>query len=145
MDVEHFAVPALHELRGKQSHETAEANQFDLVIAERGLQRFLECGAIPAEWLAFDDDRRDAACPGLLETSRLRAVGNHERYFGRIILLARRLDQRGHVRSAARDQDGDPAFHPLTAPDRGDRYRRRDVRPWPGSLRRAARHSRRLR
>src|SRR6476661_5142524 len=133
MDVEHFAVPALYEISSEQPHETTEADQLDPVLAERGFQRFLERGAILAEWLAFDDDRRDAARLGLIETARFSAVGNHQRNLGRIILLARRLDQRGHVRAAARDQDGNPAFHHLTVPDRGDRYRRRDVRLRPGS------------
>ena len=59
MNVEHPAVPALHEFGGEQAHEPAEANQLDPVLVERRLQYRLEGGAILAERLAFDGERRN--------------------------------------------------------------------------------------
>ena len=55
MDVEHPAVPALHEFGGEQPHESAEADQLDLCCVERRLQHRLERRAVLAERLAFDD------------------------------------------------------------------------------------------
>ena len=70
----------------------------------------LERRAILAERLAFDDDGRDAGGLRLRKPAGIRAVGNHDDDLGRKILRFCSLDQRGHVRSAPGDQDGDAAF-----------------------------------
>ena len=56
------------------------------------------------------EQRRQMRRPRLFEAHGIGAVGNHDDDLGREI-LRRRLDQRGHVRSAAGDQDSDAALH----------------------------------
>ena len=73
MNVEHAAVPALHEFGGEQPHEPRQANQVDLVLVECRLQRRLERRAILAEGLAFDRDGRDTARACLLEATGIGA------------------------------------------------------------------------
>ena len=111
VDVEHSAVPALHEFGGEQPHESAKTNQLDLVFLQRPLQDNFEAGAVLAERLARDNRRRDAARGCLLEPRRIGPVGNDGDNLGRKIRSLRRIDQRGHVRSAPRDQDGDTTLH----------------------------------
>src|SRR5215475_9286641 len=111
MDVEHPAIPALHELGREQPHEAAQTNQLDAMLPELLLQHRLERAAVLAERLALDDLGRDAAGFGALEAGGLRTVGNHHGDFGWIVLGSCGFDQRGHVRSAPGDQDGDAAFH----------------------------------
>ena len=64
MNVEHAAIPALHEFGRQQPHESAEANQLDPMLLQRGLQHRFERRAVFAERLAFDRDGRNAAGPG---------------------------------------------------------------------------------
>ena len=91
--------------------KSAKANQIDLLFLQRPLQHGFEAGAILAERLALDDDGRDAAGGGLLQPGRIGPVGNDGDDLGRKISKAGRIDQRGHVGSAPRDQDGDAALH----------------------------------
>ena len=60
MDVEHAAVPALHEFGREQAHEAGKADQVDAVLVERRLQLGLERRAILAERLVFDAAVGDA-------------------------------------------------------------------------------------
>ncbi|MBA7654549.1 hypothetical protein ES703_62429 [subsurface metagenome] len=111
MDVEHPPVPALNEFGGEQPHETAETDQLDPMLFQLLLQHSLESGAVLAERLALDQFGGDAISPGAIEANGVRAVGNHNGDLGRKVFRLRRFDQRGHVGSAPRDQNGDAAFH----------------------------------
>ena len=145
MNVEHPAIPALHEFGGEQPHEPAEADQVDPVLVQRRLQNRLERRTILAERLAFDGDGSGRRLPWLSQDRRRRPGWKSRPRSRPGNLQPCSLDQRGHVRSAPGNQDGDAALHgSLTMPDRDDRYRPRDARPRPGSPRRAARRSRRL-
>src|SRR6266478_3010314 len=107
MNVEHPAVPALHEFGSKQPHEAGQTNQVDAVLVQRRLQSRLEGRAILAEGLAFDGGGRDAARPCFFETAGIGAVGDHQSDLGREIFFPGGLDQCGHVRSAPGNQDCD--------------------------------------
>ena len=82
-----------------------------LCSIERRLQHRLEAGAVLAERLALDHLRRNAARGGLFEAAGVGLVRDHDDDLGREIRRLRGLDQRGHVRAAPGDQDGDAALH----------------------------------
>src|SRR4051812_19386085 len=111
MDVEHPPVPALNEFGSKQPHEAAETDQLDAMLSELLLQRRLERRPVLAERLALDEFGGNAARFGAVEANGVSAVGNHHGDLGRKYFGLRRFDQRGHVGSASRDQNGDAAFH----------------------------------
>src|SRR5919198_5517430 len=56
---------------------------------------------------------------GACEPGRFRSIGDHDRDLGGVGALLRRLDQRGHIRTATGDQDTDALLgHALTGNDR---------------------------
>jgi hypothetical protein len=82
-----------------------------LFSSSAALQHDLEAGAILAERLALDDGSWNAAARRPFQPAGVGAVGNDGDDLGRKIRRLCRLDQRGHVRAAPGDQDGDAAFH----------------------------------
>src|SRR6185437_4592533 len=91
----------------------AETDQLDAVLVEHSLKLRFESGAVLAERLALDDDGRNSTRPRPFQPRRAGAIGNHDGDFGRVIRSRRSLDQRGHVRAATGNQDGDFTFRDL--------------------------------
>ena len=60
VDVEHSPVPARHEPRCQQPHETGEADDLDAVALQFGIERAFERFAVRSERTVIDDGGRDA-------------------------------------------------------------------------------------
>jgi len=129
MDVQHPAFPLPDEPRRQQAQESGEAHEFDVVGNKRLVELALERFAVLAERLAFDGRGFDPGVTGLREAAGARDVGHHQNDFGGIVLGLRGLDQRGHVRAASRNQNGDAASCHLSPPGSGGRRRSR-ARRW---------------
>ena len=109
VDVDHPACPGLDEGVGEDAHEAGQHDQLDARPLQFRLKRGVEARPV-GKRLVVDGAGRDAGLPRAVEAGGVGAVREHEHDLGRIVGGARCLDQRDHVRAAARDQDRDAFF-----------------------------------
>jgi len=119
VDVQHPALPGGHQERRQQPHVAGEADDLDARLPQRRVDHRLMRGAVLAEAAVVDDAVATPASAARAMPGR-RLVGQHQA----IVADSRErggVQQRGHVGTAAAEQDADATGHAafMTLPLRG--------------------------